>query len=541
MNGTVRIRRALFSAYTKSGLVPLAKEVVRWGGEIVASGGTADALEEGGIEVRTIESITGVGSLFGGRVKTLHPKIHGGILYRRDVPEDVRAAEMAGIEPIDLVVVNLYPFTAALTRGASEEETIELIDIGGPALVRAAAKNHAHVAVVTAPEDYGRVQSALREGEGRLRPSLLRELAAKAFRVTSDYDSAIASYLDAAVAGHLDSAGHPDTAGHLGARAPMADLPAAWSVHVPLRSQLRYGENPSQKGGLYGLGEEFPFDLEQLHGKELSYNNYLDLDCGRNVIAEFGGELTAVIVKHGIPCGVASGDDLADAYLRSRSADALSAFGGVVVLNRVVDDVTATRLDETFLEVVLAPGFAEDALAILTKKKNRVLLRCTSDALLRPDRGLRGRFVGRGFLLQTPLAVRGGEADWRVVTKRAPGDAEVRDLRFAWRVLRHVRSNAVLFARGGQTLGIGSGQTSRIDAVELAIAKARREGHDLAGSVLVSDAFFPFADSVERAAAAGATAVLQPGGSVKDSDSIEACDRLGLAMVMNDHRVFSHG
>ena len=521
MSDTIRVRRALFSAYTKSGIVPLAKEVVRWGGEVVASGGTADVLTEGGIPVRTIESITGVGSLFGGRVKTLHPKIHGGILFRRDFPEDVRAAEGAGIEAIDLVVVNLYPFTSALQKGASPEETIELIDVGGPTLVRAAAKNHRHVAVVTSPEDYSRVQAALHQGEGRLRRKFLRELAAKAFRVTSEYDAAIAEYLS-----------------DVGAA---KELPAAWSVHVPLRKELRYGENPSQKGGLYGAGVDFPFDLEQLHGKELSYNNYLDLACGRDVIAEFGGELTAVVIKHGIPCGVAHGETLEDAYLRARASDSLSAFGGVVVLNRVVDDATARRLDETFLEAILAPGFADDAEEILAGKKNRILLRCTSDALLRADEGLRGRFVGHGFLLQTPLGPRGGEDQWKVVTDRAPEDGEVKDLRFAWRVLRHVRSNAVLFARDGQVLGVGSGQTSRIDAVESAIAKATREGHTLEGSVFVSDAFFPFSDSVERAASVGARAVLQPGGSVKDGDSIAACNRLGLAMVLNGYRVFSHG
>ncbi|MEZ4651852.1 MAG: bifunctional phosphoribosylaminoimidazolecarboxamide formyltransferase/IMP cyclohydrolase [Candidatus Eisenbacteria bacterium] len=521
MSDTIRIRRALFSAYTKSGIVSLAKEVVRWKGEVIASGGTADVLTEGGVAVRTIESITGVGSLFGGRVKTLHPKVHGGILFRRDDPADVRAAEEAGIEPIDLVVVNLYPFTSALERRATEDETIELIDIGGPAMVRAAAKNHAHVAVVTAPDDYARVQAALRQGEGRLSVKLLRELAGKAFRVTSEYDAAISEYL---------SRGEETI-----------ELPSAWSVHLPLQRELRYGENPSQKGGLYGAGVGFPFELEQLHGKELSYNNYLDLACGRDTIAEFQGELTAVVIKHGIPCGVAHGESLEDAYVRARAGDSLSAFGGVVTLNRVVDDATAVRLNETFLEVVLAPGFADDALQILRKKKNRILLRCPSDALLQPDTGLRGRFVGNGVLLQTPLAPKGGEDDWKVVTKRGPDDREVKDLRFAWRVLRNIRSNGVMFAKDGQTLGVGSGQTSRIDAVESAIAKATREGHDLTGSVLVSDAFFPFSDSVARAASVGATAVLQPGGSVNDTESIEACDRLGLTMVTNGFRVFSHG
>ncbi len=522
MSRMIPIRRALFSTYVKTGIVPLAKEVSRWGGSIIASGGTAAALTEGGVEVQSIESITGVASLFGGRVKTLHPKIHGGILFRRGEASDRTEAEAHGIEGIDLVVVNLYPFADAVARKADPPETIELIDIGGPAMVRAAAKNHANVAVVTVPEDYARIKTALAAGEGRLSPKLLRELAAKAFRVTAEYDAAIADYLT------------PDAGD-----GPV--LPEVWSVRAEKRAQLRYGENPHQEGGLYGSGPGFPFNLEQLHGKELSFNNYLDLGAGRDVIAEFAGELTAVVIKHGIPSGVATGRSLEDAYVRARDGDSLSAFGGVVILNRVVDAATAERLNESFLEVVLAPEFAADAMEILRKKKKRVLLRCSSDALLRGDGELRGRFLGTGFLLETPLAARGGENDWKVVTKTAPTDEQVADLRFAWRVLKHVRSNGVLFARDGCTLGIGSGQTSRIDAVESAIAKANRQGHSLEGSVLVSDAFFPFSDAVERAAEVGAVAVLQPGGSVRDDESIAACDEKGLAMAFNDHRVFSHG
>lgn len=524
----IRIRRALFSAYHKEGLVPLANEVARWGGEILASGGTARILEAEGLDVTPIEEITGVGSLFGGRVKTLHPKIHGGILFRREVAADRAEAEREGIQGIDLVVVNLYPFGSALEREASPEETIELIDIGGPAMVRAAAKNHRNVGVVTDPADYERVRVALHVGEGALSEEFCRRLAGQAFAVTAEYDAAIAQYLT-----------EPNGAGRSLGDEP--SLPPRWSVHVPLARTLRYGENPSQAGGLYGRGVQFPFDLEQLHGKELSYNNLLDLGCGRDVIAEFGDQLAAVVIKHGIPCGVATGEELAPTYARARSGDALSAFGGVVILNRPIDLPTAELLNESFLEVVLAPEYDEDTLSVLRQKKNRVLLRASAESLHHPGAELRGRFIGNGYLLQTALPPGSGETEWKLVTKREPSQRERADLRFAWRVLKHVRSNGVLFARDGMTLGIGSGQTSRIDAVEIAIAKARREKHSLEGSVMVSDAFFPFSDCVERAAQVGASAVLQPGGSIRDADSVEACDRLGMVMLTNNARVFSHG
>ncbi|MCA9729176.1 MAG: bifunctional phosphoribosylaminoimidazolecarboxamide formyltransferase/IMP cyclohydrolase [Candidatus Eisenbacteria bacterium] len=521
----IPIRRALFSAYSKDGLIPLAQEVSRWGGEIVASGGTAQYLSEAGLDVVPVETLTGFGSLFGGRVKTLHPNVHGGILFRRDDPHDVEQARQAGIVPIDLVVVNLYPFEAALERGASASETIELIDIGGPAMVRAAAKNHASVVCVTLPDDYARVRTALAAGEGRISPLLSRELAAKAFSVTAHYDAAIAGYLSNGDKGEASA----------------QLLPDLWELRAPRRQTLRYGENPSQQGGLYGTGKGFPFDVEQIHGKEISFNNYLDLGCGRDTIAEFGGDLCAVVIKHGIPCGVARGETPAEAYRRARAGDSLSAFGGVVVLNRIVDEETAELLNETFLEVVLAPGFSESSLSVLRKKKNRILLRCAQESLTKPAPDLRGRFLGSGFLLQSPLPVGCGESDWRTVTETPLGPAWREDLRFAWRVLKHVRSNGVLFARAGQTLGVGSGQCSRVDATEIAISKARREGHSLEGSVMVSDAFFPFPDSVEKAAEVGAVAVLQPGGSVKDEDVIAACNRLGVAMVLNGQRVFSHG
>lgn len=514
----MRVRRALFSAYRKEGLLPLAQAVRRHGGEIISSGGTADYLRAQGIEVTTVESITGLGSLFGGRVKTLHPMIHGGILFRRDDPEDVRAATEAGIRAIDLVVVNLYPFAEARAAGVGGDEAIELIDVGGPAMVRAAAKNHRHVAVVTRPEDYDPVREALDQGEGTLDPALLVALAARAFATTAAYDAAIASWLD-----------------------PTPGLPTEWTPAAPRRRLLRYGENPSQTGGLFGRGNDFPFDLEQLHGKELSYNNYLDLSCGRDLLGEFGAETVAAVIKHGIPCGVARDDDLAVAYRRARDADALSAFGGVVCLNGPVDATLASLLNESFLEVVLAPDYSAEALDLLRSKKNRVLLRCPDATLREPAAGIRGRFCGSGFLLQTALPPGSGEAGWSVATARAPDERESADLVFGWKVLKHVRSNAILLARDGSTRGVGSGQCSRIDALVAAIHKASRSDQELRGAVMVSDAFFPFRDSVDRAHEAGITAVLQPGGSVRDEESIRACDEHGMAMALNGARCFSHG
>jgi phosphoribosylaminoimidazolecarboxamide formyltransferase/IMP cyclohydrolase len=446
------------------------------------------------------------------------------------------AAE-AGIEGIDLVVVNLYPFGSALEQRLGESEAIELIDIGGPALVRAAAKNHRHVAVVTHPDDYEPVRLALERGAGALEESFAASLAARAFAMTAEYDAAIARWLTAR-SGTSDLR-PADTTPEAGDVAGV--LPETWETRAPRRLVLRYGENPSQQAGLYGAGNAFPFNLEQLHGKELSFNNYLDLSCGREVLAEFGDALVAVVVKHGIPCGAAGGPTPAEAYLLARDADALSAFGGVVALNRPVDVATAALLNATFLEVVLAPDYAPEALAVLRTKRNRALLRCPAEALRGEGGPVSGRFAGTGFLLQTPLPRGIGEDAWRVVTKREPDGRERADLLFGWKILKHVRSNGILFAKDGRTVGVGSGQCSRIDSVEAAIRKAERAGHDLGGAVMVSDAFFPFRDCVDRAAAVGVTAVLQPGGSVRDDESVQACEEHGMAMALNGARIFSHG
>jgi phosphoribosylaminoimidazolecarboxamide formyltransferase / IMP cyclohydrolase len=541
----IRVRRALFSAYYKEGLLPLARTVSRHGAQLISSGGTASFLREAGFTVTTVEEITHFGSLFGGRVKTLHPLIHGGILFRRDDADDAREAAEAGIEGIDLVVVNFYPFGAAREQRGGEGEMIELIDIGGPALVRAAAKNHRHVAVVTGPEDYEAVRLALEHGGGAVEEAFAAKLAARAFAVTAQYDAEIARWMAVRTGtqggAKVGALGGTADEGVDGAAEGGCGLPDTWEVRAPRRRILRYGENPSQQAGLYGVGDGFPFDIEQLHGKELSYNNYLDLACGRDVIAEFGDTPIAAVVKHGIPCGVANGPTPAEAYRRARDADALSAFGGVVALNRPVDEATAVLLNQTFLEVVLAPDYVPEALKALRTKKSRVLLRCPAESLRAEAGTVGGRFVGSGFLLQTPLTRGIGEDEWRVVTKRKPAPRERTDLLFGWRILKHVRSNGILFTKDGQTVGIGSGQCSRIDSVEAAIRKAERAGHDLRGAAMVSDAFFPFRDCVERAAAVGVTAVLQPGGSVHDDESVQACDDHGMTMALNGSRVFSHG
>ncbi len=534
----IRVQRALISAYHKDGLLPLAREAVKHGAELVSSGGTASYLREAGLPVTTVEEITGFGSLFGGRVKTLHPLIHGGILFRRDDPADLRMAAEAGIRGIDLVVVNLYPFDAALAQRLDADATIELIDIGGPALVRAAAKNHRHVAVVTTPDDYEPVRQALERGAGSLEEPFAAALAARAFQVTAEYDATIARWMAARA---TRPAATEARASLPGAPAVSDALPETWEVRAPRRRNLRYGENPSQQAGLYGTGDGFPFNLEQLHGKELSYNNYLDLACGRDLLAEFDSTPVAVVVKHGIPCGAARGSALAETYRRAREADALSAFGGVVALNRPVDEATVALLNETFLEVVLAPDYAPEALSALRTKKNRVLLRCPAEAWRTAASPVRGRFAGAGFLLQTPLPPGVGEDRWRVVTPREPDPRERADLLFGWKILKHVRSNGILFAKNECTVGVGSGQCSRIDSVEAAIRKAERAGHDLAGSVMVSDAFFPFRDCVDRAASVGVTAVLHPGGSVRDEESVAACAEHGMAMALNGARIFSHG
>ena len=516
-----KIERALISVSDKTGVVELAQALSSAGLEILSTGGTARTLAAAGVPVREVGDFTGAPEILDGRVKTLHPRIHGGILGR---PTEAHRKEMqaAGLVPIDLVVVNLYPFRETVARGAPFDEIIENIDIGGPTMIRSAAKNHERVAVVVDPADYSAVLAEI-DLSGEISDATRFRLARKAFAHTAAYDGAIASHL-----------------GRFAAHdAPPADFPETLHVSGLLARALRYGENPHQKAAFYAF-DSAPIGpslarAQVLQGKELSYNNLLDLDAALRICAEFSAP-AATIVKHNNPCGAAVSDKgVADAYRRARETDPVSAFGGIVAVNRPVDAELARELKETFLECVIAPAFEPDALPILAASKNLRLLVCE----IAPESAgaLELRSIAGGFLVQTRDRDTASAAAAKVVSKRPPTPDELRDLDFAWRVCKHVKSNAIVFAAGGRTLGIGAGQMSRVDSVRIAVSKARAP---LAGSVVASDAFFPFRDSVDEAAKAGAAAVIQPGGSVRDAESIAAADEHGLAMVVTGERHFRH-
>jgi phosphoribosylaminoimidazolecarboxamide formyltransferase / IMP cyclohydrolase len=516
-----KISRALISVSDKTGVVDFGRRLSRVGLEILSTGGTARSLGEAGVPVREVSDFTGAPEILDGRVKTLHPRVHGGILGR---PTAKHRAEMqqAGLVPIDLVVVNLYPFRETVARGAPFEDVIENIDIGGPAMIRSAAKNHERVAVVVDPADYDAVLAEI-EAEGEVSAATRFRLARKAFAHTAAYDGAIASHL-----GRLSA---PEAA--------LADFPETLVISGSLSRALRYGENPHQKAAFYALdGATGPSlaKAEVLQGKELSYNNLLDLDAAMRLCAEFSAPAAAVI-KHNNPCGAAIAEaGIAEAYRRARETDPVSAFGGIVAVNRPVDGELARELSETFLECVIAPDYAPEALALLAAKKNLRLLK--SPIAADPSASFELRSVSGGFLVQTRDNQTASMAAAKVASKRAPTAAELTDLDFAWRVCKHVKSNAIVFAAGGRTLGIGAGQMSRVDSARIAISKARAP---LAGSVVASDAFFPFRDSVDEAAKAGAVAVVQPGGSVRDAESIAAADEHGMAMILTGgERHFRH-
>lgn len=504
--------RALISVSDKRGLAEFAAGLHALGVEIFSTGNTARTLSAANVAVESVSKLTGFPEILDGRVKTLHPAVHSGILARRDRPEHLAALEEHGLGLIDLVVVNLYPFAETIARaGVTYDEAIEQIDIGGPAMVRAAAKNHQDVLVVVRPDDYNDILAALRDNA--VTPELRRQLAARAFAHTAAYDSAIAGYL-------------------AGEQFP-ATLPLAFRKH----QELRYGENPHQPAALYG---DFGKYFEQLHGKELSYINILDIAAVQELIEEFppaeGAALA--IVKHTNPCGVGVGATPLEAWEHAFATDREAPFGGIIALNQTLDLPLAQAIDEIFTEIIIAPEFADDALELLLRKKNRRLMRALRPVASGSQPLLHS--VPGGVLVQqadrAPLA----DEPLQVVTQRAPSDDELRALRFAWRVVKHVKSNAIVFAAADRTLGIGAGQMSRVDSSRLAIWKAQNAGLSLAGSALASDALFPFPDSVEAAAAAGATAVIQPGGSVRDADVIAAADRLGLAMVFTGRRHFRH-
>jgi phosphoribosylaminoimidazolecarboxamide formyltransferase / IMP cyclohydrolase len=521
------VERALISVFDKMGIVEFAKRLAALRIEILSTGGTSKLLREAGVEVRDVSDFTGWPEMLGGRVKTLHPKVHGGLLYRRKHAEDEKQAAEHGIAPIDLVVVNLYPFEATAAKaGLTAEELIENIDIGGPTMLRSAAKNFESVTVVTDPADYARVAGELESARETSLPTRM-ELARKVFATTSLYDGMITTELErlSAASGHVVLAEKPL-------------LPER--VHIALRRQheLRYGENPHQAAALYVPAGRAPEGLaaaKQLQGKELSYNNFVDLEAARSLAEEFK-KPAAVIIKHNNPCGTAEQATLRDAYLKAYACDPISAFGGVLAFNTVVDAGTAEEVAKLFVECIVAPGFDEKAKAIFAAKKNLRLLELPAGGL-EPERELQLKRILGGMLVQQPDLGELSDAELRTVTKRVPTAEEMHTMRFAWKVSKHVKSNAIVFARESATLGVGAGQMSRVDSVKLAVMKAQVP---LQGSVVASDAFFPFPDGVEEAAKVGATAVIQPGGSVRDGDVIAAADRLGLAMVFTGMRHFLH-
>jgi phosphoribosylaminoimidazolecarboxamide formyltransferase / IMP cyclohydrolase len=548
-DGTTRpVVRALLSVSDKRGLVEFARGLHELGVELVGSGGTAQSLRDAGLEVEDVETLTGSPEMLGGRVKTLHPRIHGGILARRDHAGDRADLEMHAFPTIDLVVVNLYPFEATVAqRGVTLAEAIEKIDIGGPSMIRSAAKNQAYVGVVVDPDDYPAVLAELR-ARGGLDDATRARLARKAFERTARYDAAIHAWLASreAAASFAQRAqvsrSEPQAseAHRVGERSPSewADpFPLHLGIELARSATLRYGENPHQRAALYGRF----FDVaEPLHGKELSFNNIVDVQAALALIAEFAhADRTAVaILKHNTPCGVGLGETPVEAYRRAFATDPESPFGGIIVASRSFDLALASAVDEIFTEVLIAPGFDDDALALLQKKKNRRLLRFHPDRV--PTTELDLRRVFGGVLVQEPDHALEDVAACRVATQRKPTEDELRALAFGWAVVKHVKSNAVVFASPDGTLAIGGGATSRVDAIHQAREKAARVGIDLRGSALASDAFFPFPDGLEVAAAAGATAFAQPGGSVRDEDVIAAADRLGVAMVFTGKRHFRH-
>ncbi len=505
--------RAVISVYYKEGVEEIAKALREVGYEILSTGGTARYLKEKGIEVKEISKVTGFPEILGGRVKSLHPAIHGGILFRDWKEEDKKDIEEAGILPVDFVVVNLYPFEEMMKKDLEIKELMEFVDVGGPALIRAGAKNYFRVTVVVDPEDYGWVARKLKEGS--LSEKDRAFLAWKAFNHTAYYDSVIANFLKS----HFD----------------IEETEKEKTVPMKLIKELRYGENPHQRGFLFGD----PFEeigiakAEILQGKEMSYNNYLDADSAVRVALEFPNEPVCVIVKHMSPCGVAVGRDLLEAFKRAKESDPESAFGGVVAFNDTVTKELAEEITSMFLEVVVAPEFEEEALRVLSKRKNLRVVR-----FLGLGHSFEVRRVSGGFLIQ--------EEDTKlfekleVVTKRKPTEEEMKDLIFAWKVCKYVRSNGVVIAKDRRTLGIGSGNVSRVDSVRCAISRAERYGFDLRGSVLASEAFFPFRDSVDLCKEAGITAIIQPGGSIRDKEVIEAADQHKIAMVFTGTRHFRH-
>jgi len=507
--------RALISVSDKRGVVEFSQALVELGWDIISTGGTAATLRAANVPVLEVEKVTAFPELLDGRVKTLHPAVHAALLARRSLPAHMSALRQHGIVPVDLVAVNLYPFQATIAQGgASLEDALENIDVGGPSMLRSAAKNHESVLPVVDPTDYPAVLDLLRKGG--LTPEIRREFAAKVFTHTSDYDAAVAAYLTPSEEG----------------------LPRRLGLAMERVQPLRYGENPQQRASLYVTEEPRGMrDLTQQQGKELSFNNLLDVDAGMWAVACWSNRPACAIIKHTTPCGVAVASSAAEAFRRARSTDPVSAFGSVVAFNTVVDMATAAAMSDLFVEVVVAPSFHAEALSIFAAKKQ---LRVVELPVSKGAGTLDYKRVRGGFLVQDQFQFDLSEQGWTVATRRQPTAGEWNDLRFAWAAVAATKSNAIVLTRDETAIGIGAGQMSRVDSVFLAVHKARQQGHDPAGSVLASDAFFPFADGVEHAASAGVTAMIQPGGSVRDAEVVEAANQKDVSMVMTGKRQFRH-
>jgi phosphoribosylaminoimidazolecarboxamide formyltransferase/IMP cyclohydrolase len=516
------IKRALISVWDKRGIAAFAKRLSACGVEIISTGGTAKALAEAGVPVREVSDVTGFPEMFEGRVKTLHPKIHGGILHRRDRLEDVEQAAKNGVQSIDMVVANLYPFEqVAGKEGVKWEEAIENIDIGGPAMVRAAAKNHEHVVVVVDPNDYGEIASGI-ENHGEVPEKRRRELALKAFARTSSYDAAISRYLSNITKDDL--------------------FPDFLEMRFEKAYPLRYGENPSQQAAAYRiLGRTSIFESRIYEGsKTMSYNNFLDASSAFSLIREFKDEVATVILKHNNPCGGAVGKTLGESYALAHASDPDSSFGGIVAFSRRLDAATAKAIGTKYLEVILAPGFDEDALEMLKQRESRRILDVSNLWDQSAERAVEFRYIVGGMLYQgrDPGIYEPHEA--KVVSKRQPTEKELKDCHFAAKFTKHIKSNAIAIAKSLQLVGVGAGQMSRVDACSIAVEKAKRHGFDLSGTCASSDAFFPFPDGIEALAKAGVSCIVQPGGSIRDKEAIAAADAHGIAMIFTGRRHFKH-
>ena len=513
---SLTIKRALLSVSDKTNLIPLAKALHNAGVELISTGGTAKKIREEDIPVKDVSEITGFQECLDGRVKTLHPYVHGGILARTSHQPDVDEINELDIKPIELVVVNLYPFRQTVEDPeCTPAIATENIDIGGPTMIRAAAKNFAHVCVLTNPSQYdGFIQELKNEKE--ISFELRRELGRQAFNHTAHYDAHIANYFNDELC--------------------RDENPFQVNISLAKADDLRYGENPHQKAAVYGNQNEF---IDCFHGKQLSYNNYLDVDAALNLIADFeDSDPTCAIFKHTVPCGVATDKKLSAAWEKAFATDTMSPFGGIVVVNKELDIATAEAIDEIFTEIIIAPSYSDKALGLLQEKKNRRLIRLKKSINIEGSRQFKSIFGGA--LSQEADITQINFDDFETVSERTATNKEVRDLLFSWKVVKHVKSNAIVYARDGQTIGIGTGQTSRVESSEIAIAKARQEGLSLEGTAIASDAFFPFADGIEAAAEAGASSVIQPGGSIRDEEVIEAANKHNMAMVFTGKRHFRH-